>query len=367
MSDAQNNVDMLAEAREAQWSALSFMGEDAIKLVAPAKVNLFLGVGQRRPDGYHDVVNVMHALALHDNIYMCCHDVEEVRRGTGRSNGAPNGTPQTHAGPNGNLAVSIEMVDKTQMLAAPGSRAPIEVPAEDNLVFKAIDMLARELGIEQSQEISVRVEKHVPMQAGLGGGSADAAAALVGMAHFWGLSDSGKTLHAVASRLGADVAFFLEGGCGLFTGTGDVFERRLDPMKDALVLVKPDVGVSTAECYAAFDADPVPVPADLLAQAEDAGTASEVPLFNNLAPAACSIAPQLAEVAEWLADATRASTHRAECPDLNVARVLLSGSGSATYAIVDSYAEAARIAGEANARGWWARATSFSSLRALKV
>ena len=365
MSDAQNNVDMLAEAREAQWSALSFMGEDAIKLVAPAKVNLFLGVGQRRPDGYHDVVNVMHALALHDNIYMCCHDVEEEVAGTDVP--ASPSPDMTHAGPEGSLAVSIEMVDKTQMLAAPGSRAPIEVPAEDNLVFKAIDMLARELGIEQSQEISVRVEKHVPMQAGLGGGSADAAAALVGMAHFWGLSDSGKTLHAVASRLGADVAFFLEGGCGLFTGTGDVFERRLDPMKDALVLVKPDVGVSTAECYAAFDADPVPVPADLLAQAEDAGTASEVPLFNNLAPAACSIAPQLAEVAEWLADATRASTHRAERPDLNVARVLLSGSGSATYAIVDSYAEAARIAGEANARGWWARATSFSSLRALKV
>lgn len=349
MSDAQNNVDMLAEAREAQWSALSFMGEDAIKMVAPAKVNLFLGVGQRRPDGYHEVVNVMHALALHDNIYMCCRDVEDsVMSGDGDDGLTP-------AGPKGNLAVSIEMVDKTQMLAAPGSRAPIEVPVEDNLVFKAIDMLACELGIERSQEISIRVEKHVPMQAGLGGGSADAAAALVGMAHFWGLSDSGKTLREVASRLGADVAFFLEGGCGLFTGTGDVFERRLSPVKDALVLVKPDVGVSTAECYAAFDADPAPVPADLLAKVEDAGTASEVPLFNNLAPAACSIAPELAEVAEWLAVTAGSG------------RVLLSGSGSATYAIVESYAEAARIAGETNARGWWARATSFSSLRALKV
>lgn len=359
MSDAQNNVDMLAEAREAQWSALSFMGEDAIKMVAPAKVNLFLGVGQRRPDGYHDVVNVMHALALHDNIYMCCRDVEGACQGTSASDKPAacikGGDPLARAGLHGNLAVSVEMVDKTQMLAAPGSRAPIEVPAEDNLVFKAIDMLARELGVEQRQEISVRVEKHVPMQAGLGGGSADAAAALVGMAHFWGLADSGKTLHEVASRLGADVAFFLEGGCGLFTGTGDVFERRLDPMKEALVLVKPDVGVSTAECYAAFDADPVPVPADLLARVEDAGTASEVPLFNNLAPAACSIAPELANVAEWLAVTAGSG------------RVLLSGSGSATYAIVDSYAEAARIAGEANARGWWARATSFSSLRALKA
>lgn len=346
MSDARNDVDMLAEAREAQWSALSFMGEDAIKLVAPAKVNLFLGVGERRPDGYHEVLNVMHALALHDNIYMCCRDVEGVCQETSASGAS--------AGPEGNLAVSIEMVDKTQMLAAPGSRTPIGIPVEDNLVFKAIDMLARELGIGRRQEVSVRIEKHVPMQAGLGGGSADAAAALVGMAHFWGLAESGGTLHEVASRLGADVAFFLEGGCSMFTGVGEVFERRIEPMKDALVLVRPDVGVSTAECYAAFDADPVPVPAELAAKAEDADAASEVPLFNNLAPAACSIAPQLAEVAEWLEAA-------------GSDRVLLSGSGSATYAIVGSYSEAARIAGEANSRGWWARATSFSSLRALKV
>lgn len=341
-----DNVDMLAEAREAQWTALSFMGEDAIKLVAPAKVNLFLGVGKRRADGYHDVVNVMHALALHDNIYMCVTEGDAEDK-----HAAPEG--RAFAGPKGNIAVSIEMVDKTQMLAAPGERAAIEVRAADNLVFKAIDLLARELGIEQAQEISVRVEKHVPMQAGLGGGSSDATAALVGMAHFWGLEDDGKALRAVASKLGADVAFFLDGGCGLFTGVGDVLERSLEPMKDALVLVRPDAGVPTSECYAAFDADPVPAPADLLAQVEDATSASEVPLFNNLAPAACSIVPELAEVAEWLAASSSS--------------VLLSGSGSATYAIVDSYSEAARIAGEANARGWWARATSFSSLRALKV
>lgn len=371
-ADAQV-VDMLAEAREAQWTALSFMGEDAIKLVAPAKVNLFLGVGPRRDDGYHEVLNVMHALALHDNIYISCRDADGEAAG-GEAAGAADGEggPATaaagnaaggdapcacaFAGPAANLAVRIEMVDKTQMLAAPGARGAIDGPVRDNIVFKAIDLLARKLDVVRAQRIDVRIEKHVPMQAGLGGGSADAAAALVGMAHFWGLADGGRTLHAVASQLGADVAFFLKGGCGLFTGKGDAFERTIAPMKQALVLVRPNAGVSTAECYAAFDARPVEVPAELAAQAEDADRAEGVPLFNNLAPAAYSIMPELAEVAAWLA---------AECP--GDPRVLLSGSGSATYAVVDTYAEAARIAGAANARGWWARATSFSSLRALKA
>lgn len=386
-ADAQV-VDMLAEAREAQWTALSFMGEDAIKLVAPAKVNLFLGVGPRRDDGYHEVLNVMHALALHDNIYISCRDADGEAAG-GEAAGAAGGEggpataaaanaagreggPATavagnaaggdapcacaFAGPAANLAVRIEMVDKTQMLAAPGARGAIDVPVRDNIVFKAIDLLARKLDVVRAQRIDVRIEKHVPMQAGLGGGSADAAAALVGMAHFWGLADGGRTLHTAASQLGADVAFFLKGGCGLFTGKGDAFERTIAPMKQALVLVRPNAGVSTAECYAAFDARPVEVPAELAAQAEDADRAEGVPLFNNLAPAAYSIMPELAEVAAWLA---------AECP--GDPRVLLSGSGSATYAVVDTYAEAARIAGAANARGWWARATSFSSLRALKA
>lgn len=353
----RQEVDMLAEAREAQWTALSFMGEDAIKLVAPAKVNLFLGVGERRDDGYHEVLNVMHALALHDNIYISCHDADDTPACS-----EENDSCRACAGPDGNVAVRIEMADKTQMLAAPGSRAAIDVPVRDNIVFKAIDLLAHRLDIARPQTVDVRIEKHIPMQAGLGGGSSDAAAALVGMAHFWGLADSGKTLHEVASQLGADVAFFLEGACGVLTGKGDAFERVIQPMKHSLVLARPNVGVPTAECYAAFDANPVAVPADLAARVQDAGCAEDVPLFNNLAPAACSIVPELTEMASWLAG---------QCGVMDAApgspSVLLSGSGSATYAIVDTYAEAARIAGEANARGWWARATSFSSLRALKV
>lgn len=365
---AAGRVDMLAEAREAQWTALAFMGDDAIKVVSPAKVNLFLGVGGRMDGGYHEVTNVMHALALHDSIYMTCRDAacsgasDDAGPGRSQAEAGPDASQQAFAGPDGCLSVRIEVADKTQMLGGPGAREVSDIPVEDNLVFKAIDMLAREVGRSARQDINIRIDKHIPMQAGLAGGSSNAAAALVGMAHFWEIPEDGRELRAVASRLGADVAFFLEGGCGLFSGAGDVFERRIKPMKHALVLVKPGAGVSTAECYAAFDVDPVPVPAELLSRAKCAEKAEDIPLFNNLAPAARALLPELSEAAEWLSEREGVLSG----PD-GLPLALLSGSGSATYAVVDTYAHAARIACEAGAKGWWARATSFSSLRALKV
>lgn len=344
-STSINEVDMLAEAREAQWNALTFMGEDAIKLLAPAKVNLFLAVGPQGKDGYHELTSVFHALSLHDVLYMTCRDADEESDSNTPCISSDDNTDL--AGPGGCLTVSIDMADK--------SGAGIVAPAtKDNLVFRAIDALAHEIGHSRNQNIALRIEKHIPAQAGLGGGSADAAAALLGAAHFWGIAEDGETLSKVASSLGADVAFFLKGGCGIFTGKGDRFERRLEAMKLPVVIVKPAQGVSTAEAYAAFDANPQFVPAELMAQVENASNATEVPFVNNLAPAAESLMPELANIREWLSLQTDG-------------HVMLSGSGSATFALCNSYADALRIAAAAGARNLWARATTFSSLRAAKV
>lgn len=369
-----HNVDMLAEAREAQWSALAFLGENAIKVVAPAKVNLFLGIGDRRPDGRHDVVNVMHALALHDDVFVECHEgIDEAAA--------------AFAGPDKTIAVNIDIADKTSFLGAPGAGgegAAFDIPVEDNLVFKAIDSLAREIGRSQDETVTVRIDKHIPMQGGLAGGSTDAAAALVAMAHFWNIADSEDVLRKVASSLGADVAFFLEGGCGVFTGIGDVFERRIDAMKLPLVLVKPKGGVPTAECYRRFDSEPVEVSSELLEEAKNASSAEQVPLYNNLGNAAEVILPEIAEVAAWLGEREGVLYRGAcGCEDAQSCaqgdgehegagaqgdrKVLLCGSGATVFAIVKTYDDAMRIATLASAKGWWSRATSFSSLRAQKV
>lgn len=352
MATHTEQVDILAQAREAQWSASAFTGPDCVKLVAPAKVNLFLGVGEKRTDGFHDVTNVMHALALHDVLYMKCESIDRAAWAQAHQQIEAGDKAMALAGPDGTIVVSIAMADKT------GDAATVEAtsaPAEKNLVFKAIDVLAHQLDRTIPERLTVRIEKQIPAQAGLGGGSSDAAAILKALAHFWGLDDA--VIEQAARAIGADVAFFLHGGCALFDGAGEHFVHGIEPMKASLVLVKPASGVSTAEAYAAFDANPVPIPFEVLARAKQAHKAEEVPLFNNLRNAAEALDAPVKDVREWLQDRT----------DNGAESVLMSGSGAAVFAFQRDFAEACDVAAEAQLRGWWARATTCSSLMAARL
>ncbi len=339
-------VNLLAAAREAQWSAAAFMGPNAVKVVSPAKVNLLLSIGARRPDGYHDADTVMHALALHDTVYLRVQPASEDEVAQLAEQAAAGRVDIALGGPAGNLAVTIDLADRTG--------ADLSVPAADNLAFKAADALARALGREEPETVQLRIEKHIPAEGGLGGGSSNAAAVLVGLASQWGVSPDDARVVATAQALGADVAFFLQGGCAQLDGAGEVLRRTLEPSRKAVVLVKPAGGVSTAAAYRAFDEAPAPVSAALLQAAAAAASADGVPLANNLAFAAESLLPELAGVRAWLAD------------QVGSENVLLCG-GSATFAVAESFAEASRIATAALSRGWWARPTSFSGLRAAVV
>lgn len=322
---AEQPVDLIAAARAAQLAAAPFREPGAIKLIAPAKVNLFLDIGQRRPDGYHEAISIMHALTLRDVLHM-------------------SAAPQRAGG----LDINLECI-------ARGGLPPLDVPTERNIVSKAVRALARRIGRDEPETVTVRLEKHVPSEAGLGGGSSDAAAALVGAARLWGLAPDDPRIEEVARGLGADVAFFLHGGCACFDGVGDAFVHELEPMGSYAVLVKPEVGVSTAEAYRAFDAHPERIADSDRAQALAARRACDVPLRNNLASASESLVPLLAEVRAWM-----------EAQD-GVDRALMSGSGSAVFAPCRSFQAASRIAAGAHARGWWARATMFGPVRAAIV
>ena len=346
------HVDILAEAREAQWSANSFSGSDCAKLVAPAKVNLFLGVGEKRADGFHDATNIMHALALHDVLYVRHEAIGEAELAEAAQRVEDGDEAIALAGPRNAIVVNLAMADKT------GDAATIEAataPAAKNLVCKAVDTLAHRLDRIAPERFTVRIEKHIPAQAGLGGGSSDAAAMLKALAHFWEVDDA--TIERAAQAIGADVAFFLRGGCALFDGAGENFVHGLAPMKTPLVLVKPPAGVSTAEAYATFDASPVPIPTILLEQAQQATEAAQVPLFNNLQNAAEALDAPVKDVREWLQDHA--------CID--AANVLMSGSGAAIFAFSSDFARACDLAAEAQLHGWWARATTCSSLMAARL
>lgn len=194
--------------------------------LAYAKINLTLDVGPRRPDGYHDIRSVMQTIALHDTVSVTLDRV-----------------PGVHLTVTGDEAVGV----------------PTD---ETNLVHKAavrLQKIAAARGIRAGNESGLQIvlDKHIPSQAGLGGGSSDAAAALLAVNKLFSLALSQAQLSEIGAALGADVPFFLTGGTALAEGLGEQI-KPLPPLSPSwpLVIVKPNSGVSTAAAYAALDAVP---------------------------------------------------------------------------------------------------------------
>lgn len=346
MSNTQ--FDMIGEARRAQWTPPK-PSADSLRAIAPAKVNLFLDIQGIREDGYHNLTTVMQALSLHDTLHFALVGEDRLHEFLDAESTA-------RAGKDGCIGVAIRIVDRSAQAhgMTSSSVGATNIPTEENLIFKAIDSFARKYHLADRMGLDVSVEKHIPMQAGLGGGSSDCAATLLAMQRLFGIGDSGDKdgLLDLAASLGADVSFFLHGGCALMEGTGARFEHALKPASSPVVIVKPPCGVSTREAYRQFDSNPEVIPASMLDMARSATEAEEVPLCNNLASAACELEPVLLEVAQWLS-----AQPISEEP-------LLCGSGAATFAKAQTFSDASKIAAAAQLKGWWARATTFSSLGA---
>lgn len=301
--------------------------KNVTKIISPAKVNLVLAVGEKQESGFHEVQTIMHSLALHDTLSMRRFDDE----GSGEG-----------------LQVMLKCESSFTI-------DPLLIKAEENIAYKAVVELAKALGRTQDETIEMILNKVIPAEAGLGGGSSNAAAALVGAATLWGVGVEDERVQEVASHLGADVSFFLKGGCARLSGKGDVFEVQLEPRSGFVLLVRPDAGVSTGKAYAAFDEDPVLPSSEYLSSIAALDAAADVSLYNNLEKAACSVTPVVAQVLEW---------GRAAAGEENV---VLCGSGSAVCCIFDSYQTACGASVEARKHEWWTRVTSFSPLGAAIV
>jgi 4-diphosphocytidyl-2-C-methyl-D-erythritol kinase len=182
-----------------------------VRVVAPAKINLYLWVGERRPDGMHEIESVMQSVSLFDELSLS-------------------------SGP----AVSLDV--------SPPGAAPED---ESNLVVAAVRAL---LAVRPTPfGAALHLEKWIPSGAGLGGGSADAAAALVGLNELWESGLSKKALEKIGAGIGADVPFCVRGGTAGALGVGE----RLAPLivRQPLwwVIAKPPGSLSTAEVYRRFD------------------------------------------------------------------------------------------------------------------
>lgn len=260
---------------------------------AYAKINLTLDVLGRRPDGYHNIRSVMQTIALHDTL----------------------------------------VVTRTQ--DAPGVRLTVDgdqaagIPAdESNIVHKAAVRLqkiaaARQSVPPQESGLHIHLTKRVPIQAGLGGGSSDAAAALRAIDALFGLRLSPPRLAQMAAELGSDVPFFLTGGTALVEGLGE----RVTPLPFLslpwpLVIVKPAVGMSTPAAYAALDALAGRVPS----HATDAWLlgrpASEALTANDFEPVVFAALPAVRRAYDLLVQTTGSREGFTPC---------LCGSGSALF------------------------------------
>ena len=371
----KNQVDIIGAAYQnarAEGVQLRTGGAGYLKAIAPAKVNLYLGVGARQQNGYHTVQNVMHTLLVHDVLYMRRMSFAAFAYETGidyskSGEGEAAGQQGEGAGQQARDQLKAQSADDSTAEAAGQQPLPLkihltcsgvgslEVPAisaQENIVYKALVALARALDRNEDEVIDVHLEKHLPFQAGLGGGSSDAAAALVAAAKLWGVSADDARIEQVAKTLGADVAFFLRGGCALYNGAGENYVHSLATNNAPVVLIKPAAGLSTAAVYRAFDEAPYLPTREQETAALNAKTAHDVPLFNGLEQAAGHLDPTLAEIHAW-ANAQP-----------GVERAMLTGSGSCTFAVCESSADALKIAAAAQARGWWATATYFANVRA---
>ncbi|MBQ9690644.1 MAG: 4-(cytidine 5'-diphospho)-2-C-methyl-D-erythritol kinase, partial [Eggerthellaceae bacterium] len=229
---------------------------------APAKVNLFLEISQKRADGYHEAYSIMHTLALHDEIEVDIYDSA--------------GEQQPIVLPT--IEIELHCADGIETL---------DVALQENSAYRAAALFF-ECFTHQIPDIShvhITITKYIPHQAGLGGGSSDAAAVLKVLCSYFNIDLLSDGVLKIAYTLGADVAFFLYGGAVALGNRGDAFERRLTSTYQPIVLVKPQGGVSTAAAYNAFDSGSYEIDAYRAACARAATEAQNILLANNLAPA----------------------------------------------------------------------------------
>lgn len=263
-----------------------------------AKINLTLSVGEKRKDGYHDIDSVMHSISLHDKI-------------------------------------TLEKSGEISLSVTKGS-AP---SGQENLMWKAAELFFAETGI--SGGVRMELGKHIPAQAGLGGGSSDAAAVLRGLNRLMKTGLSAEELLDMGKQIGADVPFCITGGCCRCRGIGEQLTKVPGWNGLPLVIVRPPVAVETGKAYAVLDRAEKQTgnktDACIRALEEKDRKKLAESLSNDFEKALFAEEPVLEETSRRLALFSRP--------------LLMTGSGSAFFVIAESRADRKRLAEEIKKEG----------------
>lgn len=277
-----------------------------LTVLAPAKINLTLEILGTRADGFHELRSVMQAISLHDSL-------------------------------------TFEDAPGEGIIVMGGS--PDAPPDESNLVYRAAKALSEQSAGEFGARIALR--KRIPVGAGLGGGSSDAAATLVALNKLWRLGLPKHRLMEIGASLGSDVPFFLTGGTAMAEGRGEVVTEIEQPAPIWIVVVWPGLKLATPQVYRRYDEEVVNFPGkdNLTAQMVLALAGSSLEgiglhLHNDLEPAAFALATPVRLAKERLLDAA-------------VVAASMSGSGSSVFGLVRDEAHANLIADRMRPAGYW--------------
>ena len=270
-----------------------------ISLKAPAKINWFLSVLNKREDGYHNIISPMQCVDLFDTL-------------------------------------SFEEAEELRVLS------DLDIPAEMNLVHKAA-VLLKKVSLHKSGAM-IELKKNIPVAAGLGGGSSDAAYTLIGLNRLWGLNFDKGVLMRLAAELGSDVPFFLAGPLALIEGRGERVTELNTEGSMIILLVKPEIAVSTSWAYNLFETRLTKKPVDIklfcqaLVRKNFAFLRDTV--FNDLEDVVVRRFPVISDIKRRLAqDGALLS--------------LMSGSGSTVFGVFNTKEEAVRAS--KNMPGQWCR------------
>ncbi|MHB8969893.1 MAG: 4-(cytidine 5'-diphospho)-2-C-methyl-D-erythritol kinase [Pirellulaceae bacterium] len=289
----------------------------AVLVWAPAKLNLFLEILNRRADGYHEVETLMVAIGIFDTVFFSATDEDSIRL-----------TCLTSAG-----------CRARELSRGASSSLMGDVPeSADNLVVRAVARLRAEAGVGAGA--IVQLAKRIPASAGLGGASSDAAAALAAANIGWNLGWSRDRLKQLAAGLGSDIPFFFGPGAAICRGRGERIEPLTVPGGMHVVVVRPPEGLSTAEVYRQCSPADQPSVVEPVARALQHGHWSQVGrlLHNRLAPAAEKLTPWISRL--------RSVFDRVDCLGHQ-----MSGSGSSYYGICRHAGHARRVAARLRGEG----------------
>lgn len=263
-------------------------------LKAPAKINWFLQVLGKREDNYHDIRSVMQCISLYD-------------------------------------ALIFERADSVDVAC------DLDVPLHENIVYRAASLLKKRVSYRKGARVSLK--KNIPVGAGLGGGSSDAAYALLGLNMLWEIGLSSEELGSISAEIGSDVPFFLRGPFALVEGKGE----RVEPLEiissAVLLLVKPRISISTSWAYSALD---------LLDKQELTKKPVDIKLFcqalnkRDFASLGNMFCNDFEDVVMRKYPAIRELKHRL-C-ELGAATSAMSGSGSTVFGVFRSKNEAEKAA-----------------------